>query len=271
MPTVKDKYGFLPTSVWNVTKGKKWKEMIRDVGDPQRTRRSANAKHLPSLKYSEFNPTVAERIIAYWSQPGDLVVDPFAGRATRAIVTTELARNYIGYEIAPQTYNLTCDMIKFRDTHFPQNMFQGRGTWSIILGDGCLLQDIKDQSADLVFTCPPYHDLEKYEEVEGQLSSIKDYGEFLQRIQQCAHNINRVLKPEKFCAWVCGDWRNQSRGGFFAFHIDSINCFRQAGLSLWDIIILHNNSPFAAKQAAKCEKQRYTSKIHEYLLIFKKQ
>jgi len=270
MATVKEKYGYLPTSVWNIIKSKKWKAMIQDKGDIDNTRRSLNTKHLPGLKYSEFNPNVAERIVVYWSEPGDLIIDPFGGRATRAIVATELGRDYIGYEIAPKTHNLTIERLNFRDANFTQNIFSNRGRSKIILGDGCVMDQSLDESADLIMTCPPYHNLEKYEDVDGQLSSIKDYDDFLNKIQICTNNIYRVLKPNKFCAWVCGDWRNQSKGGFFAFHIDSINCFKQSGLSLWDVVILHNNSPFASKQAAKCEKQRYTSKIHEYLLIFKK-
>jgi DNA modification methylase len=271
MPTVKEKYGFLPTSVWNLVKSKKWKNMIQDTGDVKNTRRSANAKHLPNLKYSEFNPNVAERIVVYWSNEGDKIVDPFGGRATRAIVSTELGRDYVGYEIAPLTYQLTKNRIDFRNTHFTQDIFKQRGEAEIILGDGCKMNQTKNESVDLIMTCPPYHDLEKYENVEGQLSSIRDYDKFLEKIQECTDNIYRVLKQNKFCAWVCGDWKNQNRGGYFPFHIDSINCFSNSGLSLWDIIILHNNSPFAAKQAAKCEKQRYTSKVHEYLLIFKKE
>jgi len=270
MATVKEKYGFLPTSVWNIVKSRFWTSMIQDEGDTQRTRRSMDAKHLPGLKYSEFNPNVAERIVVYWSEPGDIILDPFGGRATRAIVSTELNRNYIGYEISPETYHLTKNRLKFRDEHFTQNFFQPRGEAKIILGDGCRLEETQNESVDLVMTCPPYHDLEKYEEVEGQLSSIKDYGDFLIKIQECTDNIYRVLKKDKFCAWVCGDWRNQSKGGFFAFHIDSINCFKNSGFNLWDIVVLQNNSPFAAKQATKCENQRYTSKIHEYLLVFKK-
>ena len=269
--TVKDKYGFLPLSVWHLIKSPKWKKMIMDTGDTENTRRSANAIHLPSLKYSEFNPNVAERIVAYWSDIGDLVIDPFGGRATRAIITTELSRNYVGYEISPKTHKLTVDRLEYRDTSFPEDMFYPRGTSDIILGDGCALADSLDDSADLVMTCPPYHNLEKYEDVDNQLSTIKEYSDFLEKIQECTNNIHRVLKQDKFCAWVCGDWRNQSKGGFFAFHRDSIACFENSGMSLWDIVILHNNSPFASKQAGKCEKQKYTSKIHEYLLIFKKQ
>jgi DNA modification methylase len=268
--TVKQKYGFLPTSVWNVTKTSFWKERIRDTGDPQKTRRSGEAKYLPNLKYSEFNPNVAERIVKYWSEEGDLVVDPFGGRATRAIVSTEMGRNYEGYEIAPLTYQLTLNRLAYRDKNFPPDIFSGdsKGKYVLHLDDGCKMKQTKDDVADLIMTCPPYYDLEKYEEVENQLSNMDSYEEFLEKISECAQNIQRVLKSNKFCAWVCGDWRNN---GYTLFHVDSINIFRKMGMILWDIVILENNSPFAAFQVGKCDKHNYTSKKHEYLLIFKKE
>lgn len=268
--TVKQKYGFLPTSVWNVTKTSFWKERIRDKGDPSKTKRSKNAKYLPNLKYSEFNPNVAERIVKYWSKEGDLIVDPFGGRATRAIVSTEMGRDYEGYEIAPLTYELTLNRLKYRDENFPSDMFLGdtKGKYTLYLDDGCKMKQTSNNIADLVMTCPPYYDLEKYEEVDNQLSSLDTYEDFLDKIYECAKNIKRVLKPNKFCAWVCGDWR---RNGYVLFHSDSIKLFQRAGMTLWDIVILENNSPFAAFQVGKCAKQQYTSKKHEYLLVFKKE
>ncbi len=268
--TVKQKFGFLPTSVWNVTKTNFWKERIMDTGDPQKTKRSGEAKYLPNLKYSEFNPNVAERIVKYWSKEGDLIIDPFGGRATRAIVSTEMGRDYEGYEIAPLTYKLTLSRLKNRDDNFPTDIFSKdvRGKYTLYLDDGCLMKHTPNGVADLVMTCPPYYDLEKYEEVENQLSNMNTYEDFLSKISECAKNIQRVLKPNKFCAWVCGDWR---KNGYILFHSDSIACFKNAGMTLWDIIILENNSPFAAFQVGKCAKQQYTSKKHEYLLIFKKE
>jgi site-specific DNA-methyltransferase (adenine-specific) len=47
-----------------------------------------------------FPEELVERVIRYYSQPGDTVLDPFLGSATTVLVARRLGRNAIGYEIA---------------------------------------------------------------------------------------------------------------------------------------------------------------------------
>jgi DNA modification methylase len=126
-----------------------------------------------------------------------------------------------------------------------------------------------DECAQLVMTCPPYGDIERYESADGQLSDIRNYEEFRNRIEVCAKNIERVLVPGGFCVWVCGDWRRD--GQYIPFHSDCINMFTMAGLKLHDVIVMKNDTIFAALQMGKCASKRYTSKVHEYVLVFRKQ
>ena len=56
----------------------------------------------------------------------------------------------------------------------------------------------RNETADLVFTCPPYHNLEKYETAKNQLSECETYEDFMVQIQKCGKNINRVLGREHF-------------------------------------------------------------------------
>ena len=140
---------------------------------------------------------------------------------------------------------------------------------TIYCDDGCTMEQTPDNFADLVMTCPPYHQLEKYESVDGQLSDLKTYEKFLDMIEICGKNINRILKPGGFCVWVCGDWRES--GKFRSFHSDSIGLFEKARLITHDIIIMKNKSPFISLQMSKVAAKRYTSKTHEYVLVFRKE
>jgi len=253
-----DQFGWLPVSVFRPEKRPQWENIIWDSGDHAGTKRSKDAKYLPGLRYSRFHPHLAEVVLRYWSQPNELVIDPFAGRSTRAIVAIFLGRKYIGYEIVPETAKRT-----------QQNAD------AVILGkaeirclDGRYLEGLADESADLVFTCPPYHRLERYNSMPGQLSDIKEYPSFLDAIQEAAQNIARVLRKQRFLCWVCADWREG--GDFRLFHKDSLDIFERVGLIPWDIVIIKNDSPFAALQAGKVAAKRYTSKIHEYLLVFRR-
>ena len=250
---VSDQFGFSPMSVLEPTKkGKmKWKHAYLENVE---FRRSDDCKYLPSLGFSEFHAELAEWIIKYWSLKGDTIVDPFCGRATRAFVSSKLGRDYFGYEISPETYRKVVDHLEKHNSKA-----------TIYNEDGVRLEKTPDKSADLVFTCPPYHALERYESVPGQLSDIKSYADFLMSIYDCGSNVMRVLKEGRFFVWVCADWRDAK--DFRIFHADSLRIFKEIGFIVWDIIVVKNISPFGALQAGKVAANRYTSKIHEYIIV----
>ena len=256
---VKDQFGWLPVSVVQPNKASKnkWKDAYLDDGVKEK-RRSDGAKYLPGLGFSEFHAGMTENILMYWSMDNSVVVDPFSGRLTRAFISSKMGRKYYGYDISPTTVKRVKAHLEHHDSDA-----------TIYCDDGCKMKQTPDDFADLVMTCPPYHQLEKYESVDGQLSDIKKYPEFLDMIELCGTNINRVLKPGGFCIWVCGDWRES--GKFRNFHSDTIRLFEKAGLITHDIMIMKNISPFAALQAGKVASKRYTSKVHEYVLVFRKE
>lgn len=257
--TVKNQFGWLPVSVYHPGKGIAWDKYFTDDGDPAGTRRSEDAKYLPGLRFSRFNPELAETVIRYWSMEGDLVIDPFAGRSTRGVVATVLGRQYVGYEVVSQVAQKARSDI---------SLATPCARAEIHVADGCLMAHSCDDTAKLIFTCPPYHRLERYEAAQWQLSDLKSYEAFLGRIQQCANNIWRVMALGAFLCWVCADWRDGV--AFRLFHKDSLDIFSGVGLTVHDIVIIHNNSPFAPLQAGKVAAKRYTAKTHEYLLVFRK-
>jgi len=189
-----------------------------------------------------------------------VVVAPFAGRATRAVVASKMGRQYEGYEISPTTYKRVTG--HFKKLGVSPKLYNN---------DGLFLTFTDDEVADLVFTCPPYHDIEKYESVTNQLSDCETYEKFLKQIGYCGYHINRVLKPGAFCVWVVGDWRCPKGGGLRSFHSDLISLFTKEKLIHHDTIIMKNISPFAPLQAGKVASKRYTSKIHEYVMVFRKE
>jgi DNA modification methylase len=251
--------GWLPLSVIEPPRQTKkiWKNAYLNDGlDEQR--RSDDAKYLSGLGFSEFHAGLTEDVLHYWSVVGSVVVDPFAGRATRAFVSSKLGREYYGYEISPTTVDR---VQKHLDSY---NIDP-----TIYLDNGCYMKQTPNDFADLVMTCPPYHQLEKYESVDNQLSDVKEYVNFLGMLQICAVNIKRVLKPGGFLVWVCADWRDGKE--FRSFHSDSIRMFKNVGLKYHDIVIMKNKSPFASMQLGKVAANRYTSKVHEYILVFRKE
>ena len=254
---VKDQFGFLPLSLIKPTKQskEKWNDAYFDDGDIQIRKVSGGA--IKELKMSEFHAGIAESIVRYWSLPGAKVVDPFAGRVTRAVVTNRLGREYHGYEITPNTYKRA--LAHFDKLGISPNLY---------LSDGTKLFNTPDEFSDLILTCPPYYNIEKYESVDGQLSDSKTYGEFMKMIDVCAENCYRVARPGSFCVWVVADFRDG--GSLIDFHGDTTQSFKKAGWLYHDIIIMENISPFAALTQYQSACKRYTPKTHEYILVFRK-
>lgn len=268
MARVRDILGWLPTSVWHLKKGEddKWLH-VQDIADT----RIIGGSHRHSGMYSKmsmFNPALAARILLYWSKEGDIVVDPFAGRSTRGTVAVMLGRNYFGYDVVRKTVDMTKASVEgFLDKWEPDDWAKHPGSFCMYTGDGCRMQLTPLEYADLVFTCPPYHQLERYESAPGQLSDIRDYDTFLHSIQACATNCYRVLKPGGFCVWVIADWRHNGR--FYPFHNDLINLFGAAGFELWDTVINQLDTP-AVQGVAMAHNRYRTVKAHEYVLVWRK-
>lgn len=253
-----DQFGFLPLSIIKPSKEskEKWSDAYLNDGEDER-RRSDTAEYLPGLGFSEFHAGLAESVYRFWSMKGSIVVDPFAGRVTRGYVAEQLGREYYGYEISPRTWNRV------------HKHFKKVNCWPTIhQGDGVKMEEIKNDYADLIFTCPPYYNIEKYESVDGQLSDEESYETFMAKIFECSQRCFDILKPGAFCCWVVGDFR--IGGELIDFHGDTIRSFKDAGFIHHDTVIIENISPFAALQVGKTASKRYTSKIHEYLLVFRK-
>lgn len=259
--SIKNQFGFRPLSIIkpNAASKEKWKCAYFDDGefDIRKNYHVYKQGQIVEAKMSEFHAGMAEHIIRYWSMPGAKVVDPFAGRATRAVVTTMLDRDYYGYEITPKTYARNIE--HFKKLEINPTLYNS---------DGTLLSETNDNFADMIFTCPPYFNIEKYESVEGQLSDIKTYDSFMDMIRICAQNCFRVSKPGSFCVWVVGDFR--VNGNLCDFHGDTTKVFKEAGYDYHDIIIMENISPFALFTQYQSACKRYAPKTHEYVLVFRK-
>lgn len=257
-----DQFGWKPFSIHKptTTSKAKWKKVAYfDDGeiDVRTDGRGIRRPEDNLTKLSEFHAGVCETIVRYWSLKGARVVDPFAGRVTRATVTEMLDRDYYGYEITPNTYNRSLK-------HFEKHNINP----TLYNGDGCKLEYTEDNFADLVMTCPPYYDIEQYESCEGQLSDIKGYDNFMDSMNECVKNVERILKPGAFAVFVVADFRRD--GELRNFHGDLINQFKENGMQHWDTIVMENISPFAALQLYKVNCKRFTSKMHEYILVFRK-
>ncbi len=208
-----------------------------------------------------FSPYVAKNIILRYSKPNDKVLDQFVGGGTTLIECKLNNRNAIGIDINPKAVEITKNKLNF-ETEF-QNKIE------VKLGDACNLQNVEDDSIDLICTHPPYADIIKYsEDIESDLSHLK-YKDFLVAIKNVASECFRVLKKDKFCAIVMGDTRKNGMVQPLGFEV--MQRFINAGFKLKEIIIKEqHNCKATGFWKTNSEKYNFLLLAHEYIFVFKK-
>ena len=268
---------------------KSWNDLLyekdKDKGEKDTTYSSLwlfrNAKEIPPFKdtigsksptqakkqgkeyFSEFNPLIAENIINFWSDENDVILDVFAGR-TRGIVAGLKHRKYYGFEISPLVHKAVLETIEQGKDKFDKNYFP-----TIYCDNSLNLLKYDIPQVDLIFTCPPYHNLEKYESIKGQLSDIDNYEEFLNALKSIMNIALYKLKDNGFACLVVGDFRKNER--LIPFDCDITKMMEELGVILWDKVVLQNtNFGWAGIKFGNIKHKRQTSKVTEYLLVFKK-
>jgi len=121
----------------------------------------------------------------------------------------------------------------------------------------------------MIFSCPPYADLEVYSDNPADLSNMK-YPEFLDAYREIIKKSCDLLKEDSFACFVVGEVRD-SKGVYYNFVSDTIAAFQDAGMKYYNEIILLNQS---GTGALRCERQMKASrkvvKTHQNVLVFVK-
>jgi DNA modification methylase len=128
---------------------------------------------------------------------------------------------------------------------------------------------LQDESADMVFSCPPYHDLEKYSTHPLDLSNM-NYEDFIEAYSDIINKACRKLKRDRFAVFVVGDIRDKN-GAYKNFISDTKRIFLDNGLCLYNEIILLEQYGIAPLRAGRIFKaKRKVTKVHQNVLVFYK-
>ncbi len=72
-----------------------------------------------------------------------------------------------------------------------------------------LITIAKDYKADLIFSCPPYADLEVYSDMKEDISNMK-YCEFIKAYREIIRKSCEMLNNNRFAVFVVGDVRGEN-------------------------------------------------------------
>lgn len=213
---------------------------------------------------SIFDPVLCELVYRWFCPTGGQIIDPFAGGSVRGIVAASLGRMYWG-----------CDLSKRQiESNYQQAEmildFLGDSTtqpdWRV--GDAFKLVR-KAPRADLIFTCPPYGNLEVYSKHPRDLSNMEDF-EFDANYSLIIEDAARRLKNNRFAAIVVANYRG-SDGCYVDLVGKTIRAFASAGMKLYnECILVTSVGSLAVRTRVQFVGSRKLGKGHQQLLIFLK-
>ena len=235
---------------------------ITDISDESVVKSNASKDGNLIHTTSMFDPVLAELIYRWWTPPGGLVLDPFAGGAVRGIIAHALGRKYWGCDLRQEQVDANDKQAKtiegIRDGNEP--------TW--VCGDS--LEKMKDApECDFVFSCPPYGHLEQYSDDARDISAM-DVAAFRKAYAEIIGRAAERLKPNRFACFVVGDYRDKA-GNYCNLPGGTIAAFRRAELHLYNESILLTSTNGAAVRAGRVfASGKKLTKVHQNILVFVK-
>jgi DNA modification methylase len=206
-----------------------------------------------------WSPYVPRNIILRYSNEGDLVLDQFLGSGTTAVEALLLKRRIIGLDINDKAIEIS----RKRSLAYIDKK-------SIItIGDARKLENIKDQTIDLICTHPPYSNIIRYSNDNKNDISLFPLENYYYAISSTAKECYRVLKMDSYCCIMLGDIRRKGYIIPLAFNV--MNIFIKNGFKLKEIIIKEQHNCSSTEKWKKISKKKNFYLIaHEYIFVFKK-
>jgi len=206
---------------------------------------------------SLFDPVLAE-IIFKWFVPGDgAILNLFAGDVEPNIVAAHKGFNLTGIELRQEQVDNTLRIAKTL----------GLKNLNMVCDDVLSIDKlVKDNYQDMVFSCPPYYDVEEYSNDKRDFSN-KDEADFDKLLSGVIKKSVKKLKNNRFAVFVVSEVRRPD-GTYRGFVPKVIKWFEDAGMSYYNEIILINSIGTLPFRINKAWANRKVGKMHQNVLVF---
>src|SRR5574344_3007933 len=255
------------------TKSGSWNHRVKlwkDLGIKSEVGRKAVVIHMSSDKdthnlenyTSIFDPALCEVLYRWFCPEGGVILDPFAGGSVRGIVANYLGYHYSGIDIRQEQVDSNREQAL--DILGVENLPQ----WYV--GDSnILLEQNWQKQFDLVFTCPPYANLEVYSDMKGDISNM-EYDDFISTFESIMRKACKLLKVGGMAIVVVGEVRNK-KGEYYGFVADTVKLMQRcSGMTFYNDAIFATSLASSALRAGGTMKSGKLVKVHQNVLMFKK-
>lgn len=183
-----------------------------------------------------------------------------AGDAQKGLVFGACGYEFIGIELRQEQVDVNNDVIKDRNLPIKYICDDGQN----------VAKHIEHDSQDMLFSCPPYYDLEVYSDMPNDASNQGTYEDFLLILRNAYKAAIGCLKQNRFAVIVVGDVRNKKTGFYYNFIDDIKRIFRDNGMPLYNEMILVEACATTALRASRYMDFRKVGKMHQNVLVFYK-
>ena len=236
-----------------------WRTLIQDNGETREGALSGDAGMIDKYNngVSLLDPVLSEILIKWFCIEGGNIIDPFAGDTVMGYISGYRGYNFTGIEIRKEQADVNNARVK---------EFGGK----YINDDGQnVLKHVGEGTQDMMFSCPPYFDLEVYSDLENDASNQDTYEEFIEIIRNALTDGLKTLKDNRFATIVIGDIRKND--GFYRRFVDDINTIMvQGGAQLYNELILVEPLGTLPQRVNRYMGWRKIGKCHQNILVFYK-
>lgn len=210
---------------------------------------------------SVFDPVLSE-ICCRWFTPeaGAKIFDCFAGDTQKGLVFGQCGYEFTGIELRPEQVEINNEVLANISLPVRYVCDDGRN----------VANHFEAESQDMLFSCPPYYNLEVYSDLDNDASNQGSYEDFIQILRDAFTSAIGCLRDNRFAVIVVGDVRNKKTGAYYDFCGDIKRIFMGAGMSLYNDMILVENPANAALRVSRNMDTRKVVKMHQNILVFYK-
>ena len=124
---------------------------------------------------------------------------------------------------------------------------------------------------DLVFTSPPYYDLEIYSESEKDGSAFETYEKFIAWYEEIFRQAVDRMADNRFLVVKIGEVRNKKTGAYHNFLGDNISIFKRLGLHYYnEMVLVTAVGSLPIRVGRQFSIGRKIGKTHQNILVFYK-
>lgn len=208
---------------------------------------------------SIFDPVLCELAYRWFCPPAGRIIDPFAGGSVRGVVASVLGYRYEGCELRAEQV-----AANRAQAHLGRDIAP---VW--VCDDSRNIAAHFAPGADMLFSCPPYADLEVYSEDPRDISSMT-YGDFLTAYREIISESCKLLADNTFACFVVGEVRDK-KGNYRNFVGDTVEAFRAAGLHFYnEAILITAVGSLPVRVGKQFKAGRKLGKTHQNVLVFVK-